>query len=104
MGIGISVNQTAEWLLAFAHTALADFPINASCGPRAAYERRPVSFSSVLPHRCCRSLPIDERFVEYWYHDPWNTDFDGDGRTLADGSSFLLPYSIGLYHGFLKED
>jgi hypothetical protein len=48
-------------------------------------------------------LPIDERFVDKWNHDPWRLDFPGDGRTLADGASFLLPYYLGLYHGFLEE-
>lgn len=49
-------------------------------------------------------LPIDERFVEYWNHDPWTVDSAGDGRTLADGASFLLPYYLGLYHGFIQEE
>ena len=49
-------------------------------------------------------LPIDERFVEYWNHDPWNVDSAGDGRTLADGASFLLPYYLGLYYGFIQEE
>jgi hypothetical protein len=48
-------------------------------------------------------LPIDERFVDKWNHDPWRLDYDGDGRTLADGASFLLPYYLGLYHGFIEE-
>ena len=48
-------------------------------------------------------LPIDERFVEYWNHDPWNVDSASDGRTLADGASFLLPYYLGLYYGFIRE-
>ena len=46
-------------------------------------------------------LPIDERFVEFWNHDPWQLDEGADGRTLADGASFLLPYYLGLYHGFI---
>ncbi len=49
-------------------------------------------------------LPIDERFVNHWSHDPWRLDHGGDGRTLADGASFLLPYCMGLYHGFIKPD
>jgi len=48
-------------------------------------------------------VPIDERFVEHWNHDPWRLDEHGDGRTLADGASFLLPYYLGLYHGFILE-
>jgi len=48
-------------------------------------------------------LPIDERFVEHWNHDPWRLDQGGEGLVLADGASFLLPYYMGLYHGFLAE-
>lgn len=48
-------------------------------------------------------LPIDERFVEHWNHDPWRLDHDSQGHKLADGASFLLPYYMGLYHGFLAE-
>jgi len=46
-------------------------------------------------------LPIDERFVDHWNHDPWELDQGGDGTYLADGASFLLPYYMGLYHGFI---
>jgi hypothetical protein len=49
-------------------------------------------------------LPIDERFVEHWNHDPWQLDQGGEGRRLADGSSFLLPYYMGLYYRFLEKD
>jgi hypothetical protein len=48
-------------------------------------------------------LPIDERFVDQWNHDPWQLDQGGDGQELADGSSFLLPYYMGLYHKFIVE-
>jgi hypothetical protein len=47
-------------------------------------------------------LPIDERFVEHWNHDPWQLNQGGGGNELADGASFLLPYYMGLYHGFIK--
>jgi hypothetical protein len=46
-------------------------------------------------------LPVDERYVEHWNHNPWQLDQGGDGRTLADGTSFLLPYYMGLYHRFI---
>ena len=48
-------------------------------------------------------LPIDERFVDKWNHDPWSLDVGGNGRELADGASYLLPYYLGLYHGFVTE-
>ena len=47
-------------------------------------------------------LPIDERHVQYWNHDPWQLNSEGDGRRLADGAAFLLPYYMGLYHGFIE--
>ena len=50
-----------------------------------------------------RVLPIDERFVDKWNHDPWSLDYGGDGRRLADGASFLLPYYMGLYHRFIED-
>ena len=48
-------------------------------------------------------LPIDERYVDHWNHDPWQLDYPGDGRHLADGAAYLLPYYMGLYHGFVRE-
>ena len=48
-------------------------------------------------------LPIDERFVGHWNHDPWQLDHRGNGRTLADGGVFLLPYYMGLYHKFIED-
>lgn len=42
-------------------------------------------------------LPIDERYVDHWNHDPWRLDSPGNGSRLADGASFLLPYYLGLY-------
>ena len=48
-------------------------------------------------------LPIDERFVNHWNHDPWRLDHGGQGRYLADGASFLLPYYLGLHHGLIEE-
>jgi hypothetical protein len=50
-----------------------------------------------------RVLPIDERFVDKWNHDPWRLDHAGEGLRLADPASFLLPYYLGLHHGFLRE-
>ncbi|MEZ6035666.1 MAG: hypothetical protein R3C17_21420 [Planctomycetaceae bacterium] len=48
-------------------------------------------------------LPIDERFVNHWNHDPWRLDEGGGGTEMADGVAFLLPYWMGVYHGFVKE-
>jgi hypothetical protein len=48
-------------------------------------------------------LPIDERYVEHWNHDPWRLDSAADGRTLGDGAAYLLPYYLGLYTRFIVE-
>ena len=49
-------------------------------------------------------LPVEERHFNHWNTDPWRLDYGGDGRTLGNGTVFLLPYYMGLYHGFIKED
>lgn len=48
-------------------------------------------------------LPYDEQFVMHWNHNPWALDYNGKGDVLADGAAYLLPYYMGLYHGFVKE-
>ncbi len=47
-------------------------------------------------------LPVEERFFSHWNTDPWQLDYGGDGRTLACGSVFLLPYYMGRYHGLIE--
>lgn len=45
-----------------------------------------------------RVLPVDERTVIHWNHDPYQLDYAGTGHRLADGTSYLLPYYMALYH------
>jgi len=52
--------------------------------------------------RSYRVLPADERFFEFWNHNPYQLDVGGTGRNLADGAVFLLPYYMGLYHRCLE--
>jgi hypothetical protein len=47
-------------------------------------------------------LPVAERHFNHWNTDPWQLDYGGDGRTLGSGTVFLLPYYLGLYHGFIE--
>jgi hypothetical protein len=54
--------------------------------------------------RSGQTLPVDERYFEHWNHDPWSLDTRGNGTALADGAVFLLPYYLGLYHGFIIEE
>ena len=47
-------------------------------------------------------IPVDERYFNHYNHNPWSLREGGDGRELGDGAVYLLPYYMGLYHGFLK--
>ena len=47
-------------------------------------------------------IPVTERFFAHWNTDPWRLDTGGNGHTLASGTVFLLPYYMGLYHGFIE--
>ena len=48
-------------------------------------------------------LPVENRHFSHWNASPWNLDYHGDGRQLSSGTVFLLPYYMGLYHGFIRE-
>ncbi len=48
-------------------------------------------------------LPVENRHFNHWNTNPWRLDYEGDGRQLASGTVFLLPYYMGLYHGFIEE-
>jgi len=68
--------------------------------PLPAYARE--SEGSPLGYRINgKVLPIDERYVGHWNHDPWRLDQNGDGRSLGDGASYLLPYYLGLYTRYI---
>jgi hypothetical protein len=49
------------------------------------------------------ALPVDERFVDHWNQNPYVLDQGGAGRYSTDGAAFLLPYYMGLYHGYVIE-
>jgi hypothetical protein len=49
-------------------------------------------------------LPVDERSFSHWNTDPWKLDQGGDGRELASGTVFLLPYHMGRYHGLIADE
>lgn len=50
-----------------------------------------------------KCLPVAERYFHHWNTDPWHLDYGGNGASLASGTVFLLPYYMGLYHGFIDE-
>jgi hypothetical protein len=47
-------------------------------------------------------LPVENRHFNHWNTDPWTLDYGGSGNELASGTVFLLPYYLGLYHGFIE--
>jgi hypothetical protein len=48
-------------------------------------------------------LPVENRHFNHWNTDPWQLDYSGDGNELGAGTVFLLPYYMGLYHGFIQK-
>ncbi len=48
-------------------------------------------------------LPVENRHFNHWNTDPWQLDYGGNGGELASGTVFLLPYYLGLYHGFIEK-
>jgi hypothetical protein len=49
-------------------------------------------------------IPVDETHFNHWNCDPWDLVTGGNGSGLADGAVYLLPYYMGLYHGFIVEE
>ena len=47
-------------------------------------------------------LPVQNRYFSHWNTDPWRLDYQGNGNELGAGTAFLLPYYMGLYHGFIE--
>lgn len=50
-----------------------------------------------------RALPIDERHEICYAWSPWTLSGNGKGTTLRHGVPYLLPYYMGLVHGFIGE-
>jgi len=48
-------------------------------------------------------LPVENRHFNHWNTNPWALNYGGNGTQLASGTVFLLPYYMGLYHGFIQE-
>lgn len=47
-------------------------------------------------------LPVENRHFGHWNTDPWRLDYGGEARELSAGTVYLLPYYLGLYHGFIE--
>jgi len=48
-------------------------------------------------------LPVANRHFNHWNTDPWQLDYGGNGGELGAGTVFLLPYYMGLYHGYIEK-
>lgn len=48
-------------------------------------------------------IPVENRHFNHWNTDPWRLDYGGNGQGMGSGTVFLLPYYMGLYHGFIVE-
>lgn len=48
-------------------------------------------------------ISVAERHFNHWNTDSWDLDYSGTGHTLGSGTVYLLPYYMGLYHGFIQE-
>jgi hypothetical protein len=84
-----------EWPLKNSHRA--------DLVPLPAYIRPDSEPGTLFLRRNGKVLPVDERTVFHWNVDPYRADYGGNGKRVADGTSFLLPYYMGLYEGFLKD-
>jgi hypothetical protein len=49
-----------------------------------------------------RVLPVENRHFNHWNTDPWQLDYGGAGNELAAATVFLLPYYLGLDHGYIE--
>jgi hypothetical protein len=48
-------------------------------------------------------LPVENRHFNHWNTDPWHLDYGGAGQELGAGTVFLLPYYMGMFHGFIAK-
>ena len=71
--------------------------------PLPAFIRPDREPGTLFLRRDGKVIPIDERTVFHWNLDPYRVDSPGQGMRLADGTSYLLPYYMGLYEGFLRD-
>ena len=46
-------------------------------------------------------IPVENRSFHHWNTDPWRLDYGESGTSIRSGSTFLLPYYMGLYYKFL---
>lgn len=76
--------------------------------PQQSVDNYDPEFYSGEPRRGHRVdgkvLPVAERHFNHWNTDPWTLNYGGEGRTLASGTVYLLPYYMGVYHGWIPAE
>ena len=104
-----------DWWLADARATLVGFPLDRLNWPQHNSHRldvvpleagraRDLHDPDAVPRGHLvdgKVLPIENRHVVHWNTDPWQLDYGGAGDELAAGTVFLLPYYMGLHHGFV---
>ena len=109
-----SISPTGDWLVDSVET-LQGFPLdrfNWACENshridiRTLPDQNSTDLLSSSPRRRGyringKVLPVENRHFNHWNTDPWQLDYGGSGHILASGTVFLLPYYMGLYHGFI---
>ena len=51
-----------------------------------------------------RVLSSAERHLKRWNASPWKANGGSDGRLEHDGSTWLIGYWLGVYHGYIRKD
>jgi hypothetical protein len=51
-----------------------------------------------------RVLPVSERFLKRWNASPWDADGGSDGLQEHDGTTWLIGYWLGVYHGYISKE
>jgi hypothetical protein len=67
-----------------------------------AFDESPGEFARRGYRNNGKVIPVDECYFNHWNRNAWHLDTGGDGREMGDGAVFLLPYYMGLYHGFIR--
>ena len=106
----ITVSPSADWLSDSVET-LRRFPLDRfdwahTNSHRSDLLKLPgpgIDTSGRMYRRNGKVIPVDECHFNHWNRNPWQPDTGGSGRTLACGSAFLLPWYMGLFHGFIVD-
>jgi hypothetical protein len=66
------------------------------------FDASPENFAELGYRNNGKVIPVDECYFNHWNRNPWELNTGGSGHEMGTGTVFLLPYYMGLYHGFIK--